>query len=182
MIRGEKVVLRAITRADLPACVRWFNDPEVTSFLGGTMWPMSAESEERWFERQVETGSMILAIETLDTADPPSVHIGNISLMDPSERNRYAELGIVLGEKAFWSHGYGRDAIKTLLRYAFDELNYNRVHLRVYDFNPRGIRCYQACGFMIEGCLRQHIFRHGAWHDEIVMGVLRDEFRELFPS
>ena len=93
-----------------------------------------------------------------------------------SERNHNAELGIVIGEKEYWSQGYGTDAIKTLLRYCFDELNYHKVYLRVYDFNTRGIRCYEKCGFRIEGRLRQHMFRHGAWHDEIVMGVLRDEF------
>ena len=54
MLRGEKVILRAPTRADLPTFVRWFNDPEVTQFLGGFMWPMSPEAEERWFNRAVE--------------------------------------------------------------------------------------------------------------------------------
>jgi RimJ/RimL family protein N-acetyltransferase len=178
MLRGQKVVLRALTRADVPTFVRWFNDPEVTQFVGD-MWPMSPESEERWFERHIQENSMILGIETLAPAGQTAVHIGNIGLHDPSERNHHAELGIVLGEKAYWSQGYGSDAIKTLLRYAFDELNYHKVHLRVYDFNPRGIRCYEKCGFKIEGRLRQHLFRHGEWHDELMMGVLRDEFRSL---
>lgn len=176
MLRGEKVVLRASTRADLPVFVRWFNDPEVTQYLGGDMWPMSPESEERWFNRMVEEERKNLTIETIPTGSEPAVVIGNIGLFHYSERAHNAELGIVIGEKDYWSQGYGSDAIKTLLRYAFDELNYHRVYLRVYDFNPRGVRCYSKCGFEIEGRLRQQIFRHGAWHDEIVMGVLRDDF------
>ena len=178
-MKGEKVVLRAMTRADLPTFVRWFNDPEVTSFLGGNMWPMSLESEERWFNRRVEEDALHapLCIETIAPAGQSGVLIGNISLMHPSDRDRHAELGIVIGEKDYWSKGYGTDAIKTLLRYAFDELNYHKVLLRVYDFNQRAVRCYEKCGFKVEGRLRQHIFRHGQWHDEILMGVLRDEFR-----
>jgi RimJ/RimL family protein N-acetyltransferase len=179
MLRGDKVVLRAPSRADLPTFVRWFNDPEVTGFLGGHMWPMSMEAEERWYSRAIEEESRVLTIETVAPAGQTGVAIGNISLMHPSERNRNAELGIVIGEKDHWSKGYGADAIKTLLRYAFDELNYHKVYLRVYAFNPRAIRCYEKCGFHEEGRLRQHIFRHGAWHDEIWMGVLRDEFRKL---
>jgi RimJ/RimL family protein N-acetyltransferase len=177
MLHGEKVILRAQTRADLPTFVRWFNDPEITQFLGADMWPMSPEAEERWFNRAVEEGRKNLSIETIPLPGQPGILIGNIGLFDFSERNHNAELGIVIGEKDYWSKGYGSDAIKTLLRFAFNELNDHRVTLRVYDFNPRGIRCYEKCGFQIEGRLRQHIFRHGEWHDEIVMGILRDEFR-----
>ena len=179
MMRGQKVVLRAMTKGDLPTFVRWFNDPEVTRFLGGNMWPMSPESEERWFERQLEQNALHLCIETLPSSAQPGVLIGNCSLMHPSERNHNAELGIVIGEKEYWSKGYGTDAIKTLLRYCFDELNYHKVYLRAYHFNPRGLRCYEKCGFKAEGRLRQHVFCHGQWHDEIMMGVLRDEFRAL---
>jgi len=177
MLRGEKVILRAPTRADLPTFVRWFNDPEVTQFLGGDMWPLSPETEERWFNRVIEEERRTLCIETLPTAEQPGMLIGNCALFHYSERNQNAELGIVIGEKDYWSKGYGTDAIRTLLRYAFDELNYHKVTLRVYDFNPRGIRCYEKCGFQIEGRLRQHVFRHGRWHDEIHMGILCDEFR-----
>jgi RimJ/RimL family protein N-acetyltransferase len=178
MLRGEKVILRAMTRADLPTFVRWFNDPEVTQYLGGEMWPMSPESEERWFDRHIQEDTKGLCIETLAPAGEKGVLIGNIGLHNPSERNHHTELGIVIGEKEYWSKGYGADAIKTMLRYCFDELNYHRVYLRVYDFNARGIHCYEKCGFKLEGRLRQHMFRHGAWHDEILMGVLRDEFRK----
>jgi RimJ/RimL family protein N-acetyltransferase len=180
MICGQTVVLRAFTRADLPTFVRWFNDQDVTKFLGGDMWPMSPESEDRWFERMLEDRqNRGVAIETLPRDGQPGRLIGNVGLHHPSERNHNVELGIVIGEKDCWSQGYGTDAIRTMLRYAFDELNYHKVYLRVYDFNRRAIRCYEKCGFQIEGQLRQHMFRNGAWHDEIVMGVLCDEFRAL---
>jgi len=178
MLRGTKVILRAPTRADIPAYVRWFNDPDVTQFLGGNMWPMSQEAEERWFDRMLEKEVLVLAIETLPAAGQGGLLIGNCGLHDVDERNRRATLGIVIGEKEYWSKGYGTDAIMTLLRYAFDEINLHKVSLSVYDFNPRGVRCYEKCGFKVEGRLRQHIFRHGGWHDEIRMGILRDEFHQ----
>ncbi len=177
MLRGERVLLRAPTRADLPTFVRWFNDPEVTQFLAGNMWPLSPEAEERWFDDMLEKHEMVVCIEAVDIPGVQGgVTIGNCGLHNVSQIHRHAELGIVIGEKDYWGKGYGADAIKTLLRYAFEELNLHKVYLRVHDFNPRGMRCYQKCGFREEGRLRQHIFRHGQWHDEIWMGVLRDEF------
>lgn len=177
MLRGEKVVLRAITASDLPTFVRWFNDPDVTQFVGRDMWPMSPEAEQRWFERTLERQTRVLGIQTLAPPGQSGVLIGNVSLMDEEPIHHHAELGIVIGEKEYWSQGYGTDAITTLVRYAFDELNYHRVWLRVYSFNPRGQRCYEKCGFQVEGRQRQHLYRHGAWHDMIYMGLLRDEFR-----
>jgi RimJ/RimL family protein N-acetyltransferase len=174
MIKGQKVTLRAISKADIPIFVRWLNDPEVTQYLGGSMMPMSTESEERWFERQMAEGEgWPLTIETAD-----GVTIGNISLMHLDKRNHHAELGIVIGEKKYWSQGYGTDAIRTLLHYAFQELNLHRVFLRVYSYNPRAIRCYEKVGFLHEGRLRQASYRHGAYHDELIMGILREEFNE----
>ncbi len=96
--------------------------------------------------------------------------------MDLNTRHRRAELGIVIGEKAYWGQGYGSDAIRTLLRFAFEEMNLHRVYLRVYEDNARGIRAYEKCGFCIEGRLREANYRKGRYHDELIMGVLRGEF------
>ena len=107
------------------------------------------------------------------------MHIGNIGLHDLDWKNRNAQLGVVIGEKAYWGLGYGTDAIKALLRFAFDEMNLHRVQLRVFEFNERAIRCYRRCGFREEGRLRQELYRGGAYHDVLLMGILREEFRTL---
>ena len=170
MIKGEKVRLRAVEREDIPVFVRWFNDPEVLQYLSLYM-PMSQAEEERWFERQLDARDQkVLAIETAE-----GIHIGNIGLHEIDWKNRQAELGIAIGEKAYWGLGYGSDAIKTLLRFAFDEMNLHRVYLRVFDFNARAIRCYEKCGFELEGRLRQCLYQNGEYHDHLVMAVLQDE-------
>lgn len=170
MIYGEKTRLRRIERQDIPTFVRWFSDPEVREFLLINR-PISTAEEERWFERKLEEGSEIFAIETAD-----GTHIGNIELMDIDSRHRHAELGVVIGEKAYWGQGYGSDAIRTLLRFAFEEMNLHRVSLRVYEDNARGINAYEKCGFRIEGRLREAIYRKGRYYDELIMGVLGPEF------
>ena len=176
MIYGKKTRLRRIEREDIPTFVRWFSDPEVREYLLINR-PISIAEEEKWFERKLEEeGSDIFAIETAD-----GTHIGNIELMDIDLRHRHAELGIVIGEKAYWNKGYGSDAIHTLLRFGFEEMNLHRIYLRVYDDNARGIHAYAKCGFRHEGRLREANFRQGKYHDELVMGILAHEFAEGQP-
>ncbi len=173
MIFGQKIRLRRVEREDIPTFVRWFNDPEVREFLMMYL-PMSTAEEEKWFERQLEDrNSDVFAIETAD-----GVLIGNIGLHDINWRDRRAELGIAIGEKAYWGKGYGSDAIRTLLRFAFQEMNLHRVSLRVREDNARAIRAYEKCGFQLEGRMREAMFGHGRYFDELHMAVLRREFDE----
>lgn len=175
MIKGEKVRLRPVERDDLPRYVEWFSDPEVRRHLAQYL-PFSLTEEERWFENLQERlerqETVALAIETADGM----VHIGNIGLHDIDWRNRSAELGIVIGEKSYWSQGYGSDAIRTLLGVAFGEMNLHRVFLRVDADNERGIRCYEKAGFHREGTLRDAVFKAGTYQHQHVMSILKSEF------
>lgn len=171
MLIGERVRLRAIEHEDLPRCVAWLNDPEVIQYLTLYM-PLSHEDEERWFEQYLQDPRRkVLAIETEE-----GEHIGNIGLEEIDWKNRCAELGIFIGDKQHWGQGYGTDAIRTLLRFAFEELNLNRVYLRVFAFNERARRCYLRCGFVEEGRQRQAHFTAGRYHDVILMSILRSEW------
>ena len=174
MIVGEKVRLRAIERDDLPRFVEWFSDPDVRRYLDMYL-PFSLAQEERWFEslqeRLEKREVVMLTIETSGGA-----HIGNISLFDIHWKERHAELGITIGEKDYWGQGYGTDAVRTMLRLAFEEMNLHRVFLRVHADNARGIQCYEKVGFQKEGTLRENVFREGAYIDMYVMGILESEF------
>ena len=174
MIYGERVRLRAIEREDIPRFVRWFNDPEVRRYLT-SYEPMSHAVEERWFEEHLaRRNDIILAIEVREGDE--WIHIGNIGLHRIDWKNRTATLGIVIGERGYWGRGYGTDAVRTMLRYAFDELGLNRVELETFSFNPRAIRCYEKAGFVREGVRRRALYRDGRYHDVIIMGILRSEF------
>jgi RimJ/RimL family protein N-acetyltransferase len=173
MIYGKLVRLRALTRADLPLLAEWRNDPEIKALLGGWSFPVSLEAEQEWFEkaRQVES-TRRLAIEVL--AD--GRYIGNIGLYDIGWKDRKAEYGILIGDKTAWGQGYGLDASRALLAYAFRELNLHRVFLRVLAHHGRAIRLYEKIGFQVEGRLRQDVFRGGAYQDTLIMGILASEF------
>ncbi|MGB2694811.1 MAG: GNAT family protein [Dehalococcoidia bacterium] len=176
MLEGKLVKLRARELADVDRAYAWINDREVTRHLIAR-YPLSRADEEQWL-KNTPTNSVgngvALAIETQD-----GTHIGNIDLHPVASEDRHAALGVMIGEKDYWSKGYGTDAIVTLLRFAFDEMNLNRVWLTVDDRNERARACYRKCGFREEARWRQDRFTEGAYHDTLVMGVRRDEFAAL---
>jgi RimJ/RimL family protein N-acetyltransferase len=87
-----------------------------------------------------------------------------------------AFVGIGIGLREFWGRGYGTDAMKVILRYAFQELNLRRVGLDAFEYNQRAIRSYEKAGFVYEGRAREYLFREGRRWDLIFMGILREEW------
>jgi len=179
MIEGTIVNLRAPDMADLERNHRWINDREVTRFLGGqARYLMSMAAEEAWMrgvcERQQTYERVFFAIETKDGR-----HIGNTNFFNSSAEQRRAELGIMIGERACWSRGFGTDALRALVGFGFDEMNLHRIDLSVDEDNARAIACYRKCGFVEEGRLRHHRYAHGGYRDQLWMGLLRDEFHAL---
>ncbi len=180
MIEGKLINLRAPEFSDLERNTRWINDREVTRFLQ-MRYQMSGLAEEEWLRdlcsKPISFERAFFAIEAKDGA-----HIGNTNLFNASAENRSAELGIMIGEKEYWSRGFGTDALVTLARFGFDEMNLNRIQLTVYDFNERAQAAYRKAGFVEEGRLRQAMYRVGEYHDIVVMGLLRDEFARAHES
>lgn len=174
MIEGKLVNLRAHEMSDLERYTAWFNDREVTRFLS-TNYPLSLVAEETWLRehagKQVSYDHVTLAIETKD-----GVHIGNMGFNQTAPEDRRAVLGIAIGDKAYWSKGYGTDAMRTLVRFGFEEMNLNRIELTVDARNERAQACYRKCGFVEEVRLRQAAYAEGAYHDGLWMGILRDEW------
>jgi len=173
MIMGKRVILRALEKEDIKNCWKWINDPEIIKGLY-MIFPMSKYEEEKWYERSIgDDRNKYFAIEV------NKKHIGNIGLHGIDWINRKAELGIMIGEKDYLNKGYGTDAIKTTLRYAFNKMNLHKIQLRVYEFNKRALKCYEKCGFKKEGVMREDLFRDGKYYNAVFMSILRSEFNEI---
>lgn len=171
IIEGAAVRLRPLEERDLPTCVDWMNDREVTRWLAAIGEPPTLEDEQDWYDRRrADPDSVMWAIETAEGR-----LVGNVELrITPAARR--AEMGIVVGDKSVWNRGYGTGTVRMVLRYAFEELELNRVDLTTDEANYRAIRCYEKCGFQREGLLRQHRLIDGEFGNTLVMAILRDEW------
>lgn len=175
MMVGDKVILRPWEKSDIQSWMRWFNDPEVTIYLGNAYPFLTLEQEERFYQQRQEDSESKHNYSILCKED--GVVVGNCGLRDVNLKDRSAEVGIVIGEKAYWGRGLGREALRMVQEIVFDGLGLNRLYLTHADFNERGHRCYLAAGFVEEGRLRQARYVRGRFCDSIVMGVLADEYR-----
>ena len=178
MLYGKRIRLRAIEKEDLPRFVIWLNDPEVRRNLQ-LFQPLSLAQEEEWFkeilQRPVEEQPLVIEIKTAEGWQAA----GNVGLFSIRNADRAAEIGIFIGEKTFWGQGYGTESMRLMLQYGFKELNLNRIYLRVYETNLRGISSYEKAGFKQEGRLRQDRFMDGKYIDVLLMSVLRSEWKEV---
>ena len=170
MLEGKLVRLRPVEREDLPNYIQWVNDPDVLAYFG-TYLPYNMDREIAWFEGMNQDASVInFAIEY------EGRHVGGCGLLNINHRNQSAEAGLFIGDKDMWDKGLGRDALRILLDYGFDQLNFHRIYLRVFAENGRAMHVYEKVGFVHEGRFREAEWRHGRWHDMLFMSVLRHEW------
>jgi len=172
-LKGERIGLRHPQKESIDSYLAWMNDLDVLQYLVRVR-PMGRQEEEEWFANlSKRPDDLVFEIVPLEGGLP----IGSCGLHRISSSNRSAELGIVIGDKSLWGKGYGREAMGILCRYGFDVLNLNRIGLNVYEYNSRGIRCYERVGFKHEGRRRAARFWNGKYWDILEMGLLESEWR-----
>jgi RimJ/RimL family protein N-acetyltransferase len=170
------VELRPLDKANIDLVISWLTDPEVNQYMLSGHEPIAHEDEVVWYDKMAASeDDLVLQIHDRVTG----AHLGTVGLHHIDRKHRGAELGIMIGDKAQWGRGYGRDAIITLLRHAFGELGLHRVELRCHPENARGVAAYRAVGFTEVGHEREAVFVEGEYQDHLVFDFLENEFRAL---
>ena len=175
-LRGSRVGLGPLDPSLLPFIVRWTNDFETDVLRGNTPQPSSRAAIEAEWEPRIagQRPEWIgFAIYELATNRP----IGILNVRDYVNPNRTAEFGITIGDPADRGQGYGTEATKLLLGYAFDYLGVHNVWLDTLASNTGAIRAYERAGFRRIG-VRREAHRIGNVVDDVVlMDCLATDFR-----
>jgi RimJ/RimL family protein N-acetyltransferase len=180
LFRGELVRLTSEEpefRAKIE--VNWQRDTEFHRLADGDPAELtSAKKIKEWIEKNVEAGfkpeRYFFSIRALDD----DKLIGFLGLwMDLIQSEVWVGIGI--GEREYWGKGYGTDAMKLCLQYAFMELGVQRVSLGLHEYNPRALKSYEKAGFRLEGRTRKDMLREGKRTDSFWMGILRDEWLQM---
>jgi RimJ/RimL family protein N-acetyltransferase len=179
-IVGGSIVLREYREADKAEIRAWVNSPESTRnlsniFIRGHTVPMSDGFVDRIL-RNEDANSFHYVIARRDDES----YLGQIDLAAIDWYARCGTLAIIVPDPANRGRGYGAEAIRLLLDYAFARINLNKVELEVHEFNEDAYRLYLRLGFVEEGRRRARLYRDGRYYDSIQMGILRDEFYALF--
>lgn len=176
LLRGEKVRLTAVTSNDLPAITRWWDDADFLRLYNtAPAAPRNEDQLSRRFDLSSTSPDVFLFAVRL-IADDTFIGLIELDGIDWSNRTTFVSIGI--GEATHRGRGYGRDAMKLALNFAFNELNLHRVCLTVFSYNAAAIALYDRLGFTREGVYREHLERDGRRHDMLLYGLLRHEWLE----
>ena len=173
---GPNIKLRATEPEDQPFFKSFDEDTEATLSSWLIPFPRSQAADKQWLEKtSLENGQNDEYRLTIELKGHGA--IGSINTVECDKRMGTFRYGIAIG-RDYWGKGYAKEAIRILLRYFFEELRYQKVTVNIYAFNERSIKLHESLGFKHEGRLRRMIYTGGQFHDEIYMGMTREEFSE----
>jgi RimJ/RimL family protein N-acetyltransferase len=178
VLYGLNIILRPPCEADIEARLSLGRDAHIAEMFGANREearPMTRDEAAQWVQK-LRGQSYAWVIET------DGALIGEIRLDRVDARDRRASMAIGIYDPAYLGRGLGSEAIRRVTEHAFDVMRLHRIAIRVLSYNKRAIRAYEKSGFVIEGRERESAFVNGAWHDDVMMGLLEKDFvREIAP-
>ena len=175
-IDEEKIKLRALTKEDAKISWTWRNNENMRYFYSGHPFFINQEKEETWITK-ISASDIPLTSFGIEEVETNSL-IGMSFLKDINLIHRNAEFAIFIGEENAKGKGYAKEATIKTIEFAFNNLNLNRVFLKVQEDNTNAIKLYEKCKFKKEGILRECIYKNGHYLNEIIMSILKSEHIE----
>lgn len=175
-LTGERIYLRPIENDDLDLFYSKALWDKEGRRLTGTQAVFSRSGVQNWFDKVSTDDSRI---DLLICLQKNNQAIGELAMLDIDHQNQRSVVRISVFERDFWGKGYGTEALSLLVEFGFNVLNLHRIGLDVFEYNERAIKSYEKLGFKQEGRIRDELFYDGKFHDSILMGVLRNEFKKV---
>lgn len=172
----KKIKLRALTSSDISLTLSWNNQDDIKQFYAGHPFPVNIEMENEWYNKILRTNipTSVFGIELIEEKKL----IGITVLKNINFIHRKAEFAIYIGDTAERGKGFSAEATKKTLELGYYQLGLNRIYLSVQKNNIPAIRLYEKIGFVIEGELRDSIYKDGKFHDECIMSILSNEYNK----
>ena len=183
--------LRTISRDDFKIIVEWIKDDEVAELwfrrysygdaahLGYDPQKILTSSKEEWDrtfnDENPEPHRAFFSIYKSEDNE----HIGESQLFIDDALGD-AQLSVIIGKKDLWHHGYGSSSVVKLMSHAFNDLELYRVWVDIPEYNTHARNMFEGLGFQHEGTLRQSRPHHGARHNSAIMGMLKNEFSQIY--
>ena len=176
MLEGLLVDLVPLDREFSDLNHKWFNSEAGYWGSAGDRKIVTRAKMDRWFEEWHQEMDAGMRHFEFGVMTKERVLIGNFGVSQFWPVHRTASVGFIIGEPAYWSRGYGTDALLLLVEYLFDWLDLRRIWLGTMSLNMRVQRLMEKCGFTFEARLRDAFVADGSYVDELVYGLLREEW------
>ena len=178
ILKGKKVILRAIEFEDLEFIRSLINDPDIEKSIVGWSLPISKKDEEKWYAGYSNTQQTIrYIIETYDGEAVGLTGLGNIDYKNGCAKG----LGIRISSNV-QSKGIATDAYMTLFNFAFNELRLHRLETSAFDDNIASIKFQEKLGCQREGLRREAVYKGGQYRNVVTFGCLNRDFIEKYKS
>ena len=166
---GTKCYLSPIDINDYNKYTEWWNDADVVRYLPNHYILTAEKEKENLITVSKSHSYSIIDLETNEL-------IGDIGIKDISNTNRTGEISIIIGNKKYWNIGYGKEAMKLLINYAYNSLSLNCINLKVYEKNVKAISCYKSIGFQKAGLIREGAYYNQEYDNIVIMDILPKDF------
>ena len=171
-IAGANLHLRALTPEDVTErYVGWLNDPVVNALSSRLGQQSDAEACRHYLSTRAPE-EVVLGMFLADIG-----HVGNVKYGPIDRLNKRADISIMIGERAVWGKGVGREAVYLVTRNLFQCEELNRVDAG--SGNAAFVRMVQSIGWKLEGVQRERVSIAGKLVDWVMLSQLRSEFVEL---
>jgi len=174
MLEGKYVDLRQVEEPDLPKLRDWRNSPYIRAYTREYR-PLNILNQKKWLEYLfTDQSNIMFAIEKKEDKEV----IGCCGLTYINWKEGHGEVSIYIGDQKWQEKGYASDALQHLLKYGFCELRLHRIYAIIFGYNEASIKFFEKNRFKLEGRHREARFWDGKFHDELVYGMLDDEYFE----
>jgi len=176
VIIGKKVILDIPDESHLEKMRSWRNNPEFRQYYREYR-VLSKQHQIRWWKEKVleDDSWQYFVVKPIDDSEK-IIGFAGLTYIHPIYRT--GEFAITIADSEFQKSGYGSDALRTLIKYGFEELNLNRIWCEVYS-NNSALDVYRHIGFKDEGVLRQTVYKNGEYLDSHVLSMLKSDYDEL---
>lgn len=143
---GRLVRLREKTLDDAERDYEWRTDQELAAYDAARPLTVRFTDFVATLAEELEHPTphrRTYAIEDLESGR----HIGNVMYYGYDATQREAEIGITIGDREYWSRGFGVDIVQTMLGYLFEEKRVRRVYLHTLTWNYRAQKSFERAGF-----------------------------------
>lgn len=173
-LKTERIYLRELRKEDAQGSYyHWLNDSEISQYLETRFIPWSVAGLEKYIADMDGNRTEILFGICLQENDQ---HIGNIKIGPINEVHRYADIGLLIGEKDQWGKGYASEAIGLICKFGFDTLNLHKLKAGCYEDNIGSAKAFFKNGFSEEGRMKKQWFVNNKYQDSLILGLLREDY------